>query len=165
MSRTGTPQGPAGLFATSRRGGLTAEELRMVEALRARERPVSWQNIAARMGRCEADVRASIEGRSDFAPPYDSWFFGDCDDEIKTIIKDVASRHGVSLKALAQSERSKEVWNAARDCYLAIHDARPEMQITVIARIMKRDKAVVWQGLALAKGERDYLTHEQRKAA
>lgn len=165
MSKTATAQSPAGLFATSRRGGLTFEEIRMVEALRARERPVSWQNIAARMGRCVADVRGSIEGCTEYNATYDPWHFGDCDEEIKTLIRDIASRHGVGLKPLAQSERSKEVWNAARDCYLAIHDARPDMQITAIARIMKRDKAVVWQGLALAKGERDYMTHAERRAA
>ncbi len=58
----------AGAFATSRRGGLTSEEIRMAEALRARDRPVSWQNIAARMGRCEADVRRHLEPAESVQP-------------------------------------------------------------------------------------------------
>lgn len=57
MSKTATQQGPSGLFATSRRGGLTPAEIRLVEDLRSGDRPVSWQNIARRLGRCEADVR------------------------------------------------------------------------------------------------------------
>lgn len=58
MSRTATPQGPSGLFATSRRGGLTAEEIREIEAHRAKDRPTPWAALARRYGRCEADIRA-----------------------------------------------------------------------------------------------------------
>ena len=58
MSKTATPQGPAGDFATARRGGLTRPEILLVEQLRSGDRPVSWQNIARRLGRCEADVRS-----------------------------------------------------------------------------------------------------------
>lgn len=62
MSKTATPAGPAGNFATSRRGGLTKPEILLVEELRSGPRPWSWQNIARRLGRCEADVRAHFEG-------------------------------------------------------------------------------------------------------
>ena len=58
MSRTATQQGPAGSFATSRRGGPTADDLRTAERLRSGDRPWSWQNIARRLGLCEADIRA-----------------------------------------------------------------------------------------------------------
>lgn len=51
----------AGSFATGRRRGLTGEELREIEAHRARERPTSWQNLALRYGRCEADLRDLYE--------------------------------------------------------------------------------------------------------
>jgi hypothetical protein len=54
-------QTSAGAFATSRRGRLTNEEIHQIEALRARERPMSWQHIAQRFGRCEADLRAAFE--------------------------------------------------------------------------------------------------------
>lgn len=69
MSRTATQQGPAGLFATSRRGGLTKAEVSLVEELRALDRPWSWQNIARRLGRCEADVRAFFDGEMTEARP------------------------------------------------------------------------------------------------
>lgn len=55
---TATPAGPSGLFATSRRGGLTAHEITVAEELRNGPRPVSWQHIAARTGRCAADWQA-----------------------------------------------------------------------------------------------------------
>lgn len=58
MSRTATPQGPGGDFATSRRGGLTGEEIREIEAHRAKDRPTPWAALARRYGRCEADIRA-----------------------------------------------------------------------------------------------------------
>jgi len=68
VSRTAQTQPLAGSFASSRRGGLTSDEIRMAEALRARERPVSFQNIAARLGRCEADVRRHFEPAIAVAP-------------------------------------------------------------------------------------------------
>lgn len=58
MSRTATPQGPGGDFATSRRGGLTQAEIREIEAHRAKDRPTPWAALARRYGRCEADIRA-----------------------------------------------------------------------------------------------------------
>ena len=58
MSGTATQQGPAGSFATSRRGGPTAADIRTAERLRSGDRPWSWQNIARRLGLCETDVRA-----------------------------------------------------------------------------------------------------------
>lgn len=60
MSKTGHAQTSAGSFATARRGGLSSEEIRMAEALRARERPVSWQNLARRFGCSEIDLRRAL---------------------------------------------------------------------------------------------------------
>lgn len=68
MSKTATPAGPAGNFATSRRGGLTPAEIRLAQDLRSGERPVSWQNIANRLGRCEIDVRAMFADPEPEAP-------------------------------------------------------------------------------------------------
>lgn len=48
----------AGLFATSRKGALSAAEIREIEAHRAKPRPTPWSALARRYGRCEADIRA-----------------------------------------------------------------------------------------------------------
>ena len=58
MSATARQPGSAGMFATSRRGGLSNEEIRMIEALRAKDRPEPWQARAARFGRPVEDIRA-----------------------------------------------------------------------------------------------------------
>lgn len=47
-------------FATSRRGGLTPDEIHQIEAHRNRERPTPWQALAARFGRPVADIQAVI---------------------------------------------------------------------------------------------------------
>jgi hypothetical protein len=64
MSATSHQNTGAGAFATARRGGLTSEEVRMAEALRARDRPVSWQHIATRLGKCEIDIRRVVAERT-----------------------------------------------------------------------------------------------------
>lgn len=51
----------SGLFATSRRGGLTQEQIREIEAHRARERPTPWQALSARYGKPVEDIRALME--------------------------------------------------------------------------------------------------------
>lgn len=50
----------AGLFATSRRGGLTMVEIREIEAHRNRDRPTPWQALASRYGRPVEDIQAVI---------------------------------------------------------------------------------------------------------
>ena len=47
-------------FATTRRGGLSPEEIHQIEAHRNRERPTPWQALAARFGRPVADIQAVI---------------------------------------------------------------------------------------------------------
>jgi len=47
-------------FATSRRGGLTTDEIHEIEAHRNRERPTPWQALSARFGRPVADIQAVI---------------------------------------------------------------------------------------------------------
>lgn len=59
----------AGLFATSRRGGLSNEEIREIEAHRAKDRPTPWPALAKRYGRCEADLRAYFAPKPAPAPP------------------------------------------------------------------------------------------------
>lgn len=58
MSATARQPGCAGIFATSRRGGLSGEEIRMIEALRAKDRPEPWQALAMRFGRPVEDIKA-----------------------------------------------------------------------------------------------------------
>lgn len=50
----------AGLFATSRRGGLTMSEMREIEAHRSRDRPTPWQALAARYGRSVQEIKAVV---------------------------------------------------------------------------------------------------------
>jgi hypothetical protein len=45
-------------FATSRRGGLTADEVHEIQAHRHRDRPTPWQALAARYGRPVATIQA-----------------------------------------------------------------------------------------------------------
>jgi DNA-binding CsgD family transcriptional regulator len=47
-------------FATSRRGGLTTDEIHEIEAHRNRDRPTPWQALAARFGRPVATIQAVI---------------------------------------------------------------------------------------------------------
>jgi hypothetical protein len=64
-------------FATSRRGGLTPDEIHQIEAHRNRERPTPWQALAFRFGRPVATIQAVMSsprptGRvrsDDDAPP------------------------------------------------------------------------------------------------
>jgi hypothetical protein len=58
MSATARSAGSAGCFATARRGGLTCEEIRQIEALRSKDRPEPWQALAARFGRPVEDIKA-----------------------------------------------------------------------------------------------------------
>lgn len=51
----------AGSFATSRRGGLTGEEMRQIEAHRNRERPTPWQALSTMYGRPVDEIRALFE--------------------------------------------------------------------------------------------------------
>lgn len=51
--------GSAGLFATTRRGGLTADEIRQAKDMRAKRWGV--QNIANVLGRCREDVQRALE--------------------------------------------------------------------------------------------------------
>ncbi len=71
-------QGNAGVFATCRRGGLTHEEIREIEAHRAKDRPTPWQALAIRYGRSEIEIRALFQTKpaNDVAP---AWPLGACD--------------------------------------------------------------------------------------
>ena len=60
MSRSVSP-GAAVDFSPRRRGGLTGEEIREIEAHRAKERPTPWRVLAERFGRCEADLLAMFQ--------------------------------------------------------------------------------------------------------
>jgi len=47
-------------FATTRRGGLTPDEIHQIEAHRNRDRPTPWQALADRFGRPVATIQAVI---------------------------------------------------------------------------------------------------------
>lgn len=53
------------VLGSSRRGGLTPYEIRIVEAGRAQTRPVSWSALARQLGRCEADLKQHFEPQGD----------------------------------------------------------------------------------------------------
>lgn len=48
---------------------LSGEDLRQIEALRARERPVPWCHLARQYNVCEADLRQYFEGATVSSPP------------------------------------------------------------------------------------------------
>ena len=56
----------AGLFATSRRGGLTPQEVKMARDMRSKGR--GWQTIANVMGRCREDLQG-LEASNDVGLP------------------------------------------------------------------------------------------------
>jgi hypothetical protein len=58
----------AGHFATARRGGLTNEEIRQIEAHRARERPTPWQALAKRYAVSEITLRQLFDGLESISP-------------------------------------------------------------------------------------------------
>lgn len=55
-----------GAFATSRRGGLTPQEVKMAREMRAKGR--GWQTIANVMGRCREDLQG-LEASNDVGLP------------------------------------------------------------------------------------------------
>ena len=91
----------AGSFATCRRGGLSPQEVRAIEAARARPRPMPWQALARAYGRPEPELKALL------SPPAANgdaaWPLGECSDEIKAVIRGVAAQHGVTVQDIATS--------------------------------------------------------------
>ena len=54
-------EGSASGFATARRGGLSGEQMREIEALRSLPRPTPWQALAERYGVCITDIKKVCE--------------------------------------------------------------------------------------------------------
>lgn len=148
MSKTGQAASSAGSFATSRRGGLSGEELRMAEALRARERPVSWQNLARRFGCSEIDLKKAL------IPQYanddgEDWPFGPADEIVKHVVRAVADMHGVSLAQMAASNKggdSDTVWKAQRAAYVATYKTG-RITLMQMEAIFGRDKASIGRAM------------------
>jgi lambda repressor-like predicted transcriptional regulator len=153
MSKTAHAQTSAGSFATARRGGLSSEEIRMAEALRARERPVSWQNLARRFGCSEIDLKNAL------IPQYanddvERWPFGPADDVIKAVIRAVADMHGVSLAKLAASNKGGDddtVWKAQRAAYVATYNTG-RVTLMQMEAIFGRDKASISRAMQRHSG-------------
>lgn len=59
MSRSQNPAS-AGSFATTRRGGLTSEDVNEINSHRHRDRPTPWSALAKRYGRTEAEIKAVV---------------------------------------------------------------------------------------------------------
>lgn len=57
-----------GQFATSRRGGLTRDQIREIEAHRAKDRPTPWQALSNRYGRTVSDLQAAVDKTPIYAP-------------------------------------------------------------------------------------------------
>lgn len=153
MSRTATPQGPSGDFATSRRGGLTATEIHEIEAHRAKERPTPWSALARRYGRCEADIRAL------FAPPpsvssEEPWPFGEASEGVQMIVREIAKVHGVSLAQMAAPQggtrvANMKVWKAQRASYVAAKRVG-NLTMMQLEGVFRRDKASLTRSMSLA---------------
>lgn len=54
-----------GSFSTSRRGGLSAAEIREIEVHRAKDRPTPWQALSAMYGCSVADLQALFAPKGD----------------------------------------------------------------------------------------------------
>lgn len=152
MSKTAIQQGPSGAFATSRRGGLTATEIREIEAHRAKERPTPWSALARRYGRCEADIRAL------FAPAPDQtdepWPFGEASQAVQAIVREIAKVHGVTLAQMAAPQggtrvANMKVWKAQRASYVAAKRVG-NLTMMQLEGVFRRDKASITRSMALA---------------
>lgn len=147
----------AGTFATARRGGLTAAEIREIEAHRARERPTPWQALARRYGRSEADIKALFIKPDNDAP--DHWPFGACEDDVQDLIKHIAKRHGLTLAEMkdagVRGRRAAHLRKAQRECYSAVYRAFPRLTMTDLSAIFDRAHACLW---------RDLMEHERGAA-
>lgn len=134
----------AGAFATCRRGGLSPQEVRAIEAARARPRPVPWQALARSYGRPEPELRALL------APPEqvsDAWPLGECSDAIKAVIRRIADRHGVTVEAIATSRGHRVTMEspAARAQTAAIVSVREQFGLTLyeLSFLFLREKSCI----------------------
>lgn len=140
-------QGNAGVFATCRRGGLTHEEIREIEAHRAKDRPTPWQALAIRYGRSEIEIRALFQTKpaNDVAP---AWPLGACDAPVRSLIETVCRQHGVTPKSLrpnpANGQREgvsnmRALWA----CVATVRAAFPSLTLIQLEGIFLRDKAYI----------------------
>jgi hypothetical protein len=94
----------AGAFATSRRGGLSPQEVRAIEAERARPRPTPWQALARTYGRPEIELRALLTPSPTVE---EAWPLGECDSAVKAVIRQCAKVYGVTVQALAEARGNR----------------------------------------------------------
>lgn len=90
----------AGAFATSRRGGLSPQEVRAIEAERARPRPTPWQALARTYGRPEIELRALL---TPTPVVEEAWPLGECDPAVKSVIRHCAKAYGVTVREIAEA--------------------------------------------------------------
>lgn len=103
----------AGLFATARRGPLSLEEIREIEAHRNRDRPTPWQALAARYARPVADIRAVLEAPRPSGEPVPRPIAANDSEPVKPL-SDRLTRH---------ERRFREMWESGvgvRDICLAL---------------------------------------------
>lgn len=137
-------QGSAGSFATCRRGGLTGEEIREIEAHRSKDRPTPWQALAARYGRPVEDIKAAVGQLPE--PVTDLWPFGEATDDVKAVIRSVALRHALTLEQLASvqsggGEISRgRIWEAQRDLYATVFHTFQHITLDQLSGLFKRDR-------------------------
>lgn len=96
-----------GSFASARKGGLTGDEIRQIEALRSGPRPVPWQAIAARYGRCMEDIQRAFQPLpANDLKPVTAWHLGPCSEKVQAFVLAECKRHGVTTSEIAAVRRA-----------------------------------------------------------
>lgn len=145
MSGAMNPTGP-GDFATSRRGGLTREEIREIEAHRGRPRPTPWQALSERYGRSVSDLKALFAVPEVAVSPPEAWPFGACSFAIQEALRSVAEMHGCTLaEALMERTPGKAGARARRQMYLVAR----AMGLTLddLCGIFGRDRKLIYEAI------------------
>lgn len=148
-------QGEAGLFATSRRGGLSVAEIREIEAHRAKDRPTPWQALAQRYGRPETEIRDLFRkpDNDDEAAP--AWPLGVCDEPVQNLIETVCRQYGVTPKDLVPNHANGKPGGAAnmkalRASVSMVRAAFPALTIISLEALFLRDKSYIYNLLKQA---------------
>lgn len=146
-------QTSAGAYATSRRGALTSLEIHEIEALRARDRPVPFNALARRYGRCEADIRALFIVPEPKAATEEPWPFGEASEAVQAVVREISRVHRVSLAQMAAPQGGTRVanlpiWKAQRAAYVAAKRVG-KLSMTSLEEVFRRDKATLSRAISL----------------
>ena len=135
----------AGVFATSRRGGITPYEVALIEQLAARR--VSTQNIAMQLARSQEDVRAVLDSRE------------------SSKVSESAIPTPKATDPVALERKAYVPPNSRQDHFLALY-MKGEISLTACARSCGKTRVWVRRSAEIAGGaapmeRRDGWTPEQ----